>query len=134
MSNMREIKRKLTLKEKRMLDYRVTYDELHELQKLASAMHPNTSQLSRDFARELAIRLNRIIDNAVKEKLKEDDEPEDDEPEDKCITCDTPIVFGGVWGYCKPCFEEEANLNLKAPTKEQKELRKLFNKILQEKK
>ena len=30
-----------------------------------------------------------------------------EEPEDKCITCDTPIA--GAWGYCTPCFNEEAD-------------------------
>jgi RNA polymerase-binding transcription factor DksA len=32
-----------------------------------------------------------------------------DEPEDKCPKCEVPIVDGGDWGYCTPCFEEETN-------------------------
>ena len=32
--------------------------------------------------------------------------------EHKCITCDTPIVFGGYWGYCKPCLREYATKRL----------------------
>jgi len=42
-------------------------------------------------------------------KLEQDDE---EELEDKCITCDTPIVFGGCWGYCKPCLREYATKRL----------------------
>jgi hypothetical protein len=30
----------------------------------------------------------------------------EDEPEDKCGTCNTPIVYGGDWGYCTPCFNK----------------------------
>ena len=42
-------------------------------------------------------------------KLEQDDE---EELEGKCITCDTPIVFGGYWGYCKPCLREYATKRL----------------------
>jgi len=29
--------------------------------------------------------------------------------EDKCLKCEVPIVDGGSWGYCAPCFNEEAD-------------------------
>jgi len=29
--------------------------------------------------------------------------------DDKCLKCEVPVVDGGDWGYCTPCFNEEAD-------------------------
>ena len=39
--------------------------------------------------------------------------------DDKCITCGTPIVFGGCWGYCTPCSNEEADAYINKKLQEQ---------------
>ena len=45
-------------------------------------------------------------------KVDAEEQDDEEELEDKCITCDTPIVFGGCWGYCKPCLREYATKRL----------------------
>ena len=46
---------------------------------------------------------NAPVDFYINKELQETNH------EDKCLKCEVPIVDGGSWGYCAPCFNEEAD-------------------------